>query len=135
MTAFAPRFISIEVVRAIHALQIQEFGGSEGIRDEGLLESAVAQPMATFSGEYLHGDVFAMAAAYLFHLVKNHPFIDGYKRTGLAVCLVFLKANEVSPAHGTQALYDLTMGVADGGIDKTTAEHRLRELFGDGDKR
>lgn len=126
MTAFAPRFIGIGVVRAIHALQIQEFGGSDGIRDEGLLESAIAQPMATFEGEYLHGDVFAMAAAYLFHLVKNHPFIDGNKRTGLAVCLVFLQANGVSPAHSTDALYDLTMGVADGGMDKAGAEKRLQ---------
>jgi death-on-curing protein len=125
----APRFIALATVRAIHALQIGEFGGSDGIRDERLFESAVAQPMATFGGEYLHGDVFAMAAAYLFHLVKNHPFVDGNKRTGLAVCLVFLEANNVPASEGADALYELTMGVANGSIDKSAAERCLRQLF------
>ena len=66
------------------------YGGLPGLRDEGLLESAVAQAVATFGGEYLHNDIFQMAAAYLFHIVQNHPFVDGNKRAGAAAAVVFL---------------------------------------------
>ena len=67
-----------------------------GVRDHALLESALAQPGAAFGGEFLHVDLFAMAAAYLFHIVKNHPFLDGNKRTGLIVAITFLAINGVS---------------------------------------
>ena len=89
-----PFFLSIQQVLAIHRRVVEEFGGDPGIRDAGLLESAVAMPAAQVAGEFLHEDLFAMAAAYLFHLCKNHPFLDGNKRTALSSALVFLVLNE-----------------------------------------
>lgn len=88
-----PRFLSMRTVLEIHAAQVAEHGGDPGVRDEGLLDSALAQPKAAFGGRYLHDDLFAMAAAYVFHLANNHPFVDGNKRTALAASLVFLDAN------------------------------------------
>lgn len=87
-------FLSLTEVLEIHANQIELYGGSPGIRDIGLLEGAIAQPSATYGDEYLHGSIFEMAAAYLYHLVQNHPFIDGNKRVGLAATVVFLELNE-----------------------------------------
>jgi death on curing protein len=89
-----PRFLTHNEVLQIHANQIALYGGSAGIRDEGLLVSALAQPEAVFGDQYLHDSLAAQAAAYLFHLVKNHPFVDGNKRVGTAAALVFLDMNE-----------------------------------------
>lgn len=83
-------FLTVDEVLELHLEQIELFGGSAGARDLNLLESAVAQPSQQFGGEYLHEDVPAMAAAYLFHIVSNHPFIDGNKRTGTDAAIVFL---------------------------------------------
>lgn len=93
MTANPIEFLTLGEVMEIHANQIQLYGGSEGIRDPGLLEAALAQPESTFGGEYLHKSIFEMAAAYLYHLVQNHPFIDGNKRVGTAAAIVFLSIN------------------------------------------
>ena len=71
-----PEFLDIEDVIEIHRQQIEEIGGLDGIRDVRLLDSALAQPMAAFGGQFLHADLFSMAAAYLFHIVSNHAFID-----------------------------------------------------------
>ena len=71
------KFIRQEDVLRLHARQIEKFGGTPGIRDEGLLKSALAQPIATFGGNFLHGTLAEQAAAYLYHLAMNHPFIDG----------------------------------------------------------
>jgi death-on-curing protein len=79
-----PIFLTVDEVLQIHAYQIQEFGGSDEILDVGLLESAIAQPRQSFGGAYLHPGLEDMAAAYLFHIVQNHPFADGNKRTGYA---------------------------------------------------
>lgn len=79
-----PEYLTTEDVLEIHADQIERYGGSGGIRDRGLLEAAVAMPQASFDGQLLHGDLFEMAAAYLYHLVQNHPFVDGNKRAGTA---------------------------------------------------
>jgi death on curing protein len=94
------RFLNRYEILLIHANQIELYGGSAGIRDEGLLASAIAQPEAVFGGQYLHDSLAAQAAAYLLHLVKNHPFIDGNKRVGTATALVFLDINgyELDPA-------------------------------------
>ena len=86
-------FLSLAEVLAIHKEQIRRFGGSLGLRDLGLLEAAIHMPQATFSGRFLHEDLQGMAAAYLFHLVANHPFIDGNKRVGAASADVFLGMN------------------------------------------
>lgn len=86
-------FLSLGELLEIHRDQIARYGGSHGLRDLDLLKSALGMPQATFGGEYLHTDVFEMAAAYLFHIVKNHPFIDGNKRAGAVSALVFLALN------------------------------------------
>lgn len=86
-------FLTLEEVLLIHADQISRYGGSSGVRDEGLLASALAQPEAKFGDQFLHPTLAAQAAAYLFHLVKNHPFVDGNKRVGTATALVFLEVN------------------------------------------
>ena len=84
-----PRFLTLEEVVRIHGDQIARYGGLEGIRDLGLLQSALAMPEAGFGSQYLHEDLASMAAAYLFHLVQNHPFADGNKRVGIVAALVF----------------------------------------------
>ena len=92
--ATAPLFLSTEEILKIHIIQIEAFGGIHGIRDLGLLESATAMPQAQFQRKFLHSSLAAMASAYMYHIIKNHPFLDGNKRTGMAAGLVFLHANE-----------------------------------------
>ena len=123
-----PEFLSVEDVLDLHAGQLERFGGGTGIRDIGLLESAVAQPQAMFGGEFLHADLFEMAAAYLFHLVSNHPFVDGNKRTGLLAALVFLDLNGVTLDYGSEGLYSVTMAVASGQMPKTQVAQELRRI-------
>jgi len=115
----APEFLDLEEVLEIQALQLDELGGIAGVRDPGLLESAVEQPRATALGELLHANLFEMAAAYLFHIVKNHAFLDGNKRTALVAALVFLDINGVSLERDDERLYELTMDAAEGRADKT----------------
>lgn len=113
-----PVFLSADNVLEIHRDQIQRYGGTEGIRDALLLQSAVAQPSATFEGEWLHHGLFEMASAYLFHIVMNHPFLDGNKRTGGAAALVFLFLNGVKPAIDENAFADMVLTVARGRMRK-----------------
>lgn len=87
------QYVSLEDALAIHDLSIRRYGGIEGTRDEGLLESALAQPQQTFDGEELYPSLAEKAARYAFGIVNNHPFADGNKRTGAAVLAVFLRAN------------------------------------------
>ncbi|MEP0813039.1 MAG: type II toxin-antitoxin system death-on-curing family toxin [bacterium] len=87
------KFVSREQVLAIHGEMIRQFGGEPGLADFGMLESALTMTKASFGGEYLHRDIFEMAAAYAFHIAKNHPFIDGNKRTAFMTAMVFLKVN------------------------------------------
>ena len=84
----------------------------------GLLESAVAQPRAAFGGEFLHADIFEMAAAYMFHIVQNHPFLDGNKRAGLVVALLFLDINDIEIEAPEGSPYGLTVAVATGNAGK-----------------
>ena len=100
MTAPEPGFLELEDVVAIHADQIERYGGSAGIRDLGLLDAAVAMPRSSFGGQCLHTDVYEMAAAYLYHIVCNHPFVDGNKRARTAAALVFLELQGGSGGHG-----------------------------------
>ncbi|MDJ0766810.1 MAG: type II toxin-antitoxin system death-on-curing family toxin [Myxococcota bacterium] len=121
-------FLTVADVLDIHQQQVERFGGSDGIRDMGLLESAVSQPMATFDQVFVHGDVFEMAAAYLFHIVANHPFVDGNKRTGLLTALVFLDINGFRIEHSSEALYGLTMQVASGTSTKDLVAMELKRI-------
>lgn len=121
-------FLTVEAVLVLHQLQLERFGGSGGLRDRGLLESAVAQPQASFGGTYVHDGLFAKAAAYLFHIVSNHPFVDGNKRAGLLAAQVFLVRNGVVIKHDSEAFYTLTMGVAEGRIDKAAVAVELERI-------
>jgi death-on-curing protein len=107
-------FFTLDEVLAIHADQIDRYGGAPGIRDRGLLESALAMPEAEYAGEALHPTLHEKAAAYLFHVAKNHPFVDGNKRVSLAVALAFLAMNGVRIETTDDALVDLVVGVASG---------------------
>ncbi|MCB9586148.1 MAG: type II toxin-antitoxin system death-on-curing family toxin [Polyangiaceae bacterium] len=121
-------FLTVEVVLALHQRQLERFGGGAGVRDRGLLESAVAQPQTSFGGTYAHEGLFAMAAAYLFHIVSNHPFVDGNKRVGLLAAQVFLDVNGVTLDHDSEAFYALTMGVAEGRIEKSAVVAELERI-------
>jgi death-on-curing protein len=121
-------FLSVDDVLAIHAHQIARFGGAAGLRDAGLLASAVAQAQASFGGQYVHADLFEMAAAYHFHLVQNRAFIDGNKRIGLAAALVFLDLNGAPIDAGTEPLYELTMAIARGERSKADVAASLRDI-------
>ena len=128
MSSDEPVFLDTEDVIEIHATHLEVYGGSAGIRDRGLIESAVAQPQAWFGGAFAHEGLFEMAAAYLFHLVRNHPFVDGNKRTGLLASVVFLDVNGITIAHPSDALYELTMGVAEGRVEKPSIAAELRRI-------
>ncbi len=119
--------ITRDVLLRIHRDLLEDHGGSAGIRDPGLLDSALAMPLASFGGELLHRDLFEMAAAYLFHLVKNRPFIDGNKRVGLAAALTFLEANGCSCTADHDSLGDITLRTAEGRVGKS----ELADFFRD----
>ena len=121
-----PLFLTLDEVLGIHADQIRRYGGRPGLRDLRLLQSAVAMPETTFEGQFLHGTVFEMAAAYLFHLARNHPFVDGNKRTALMSALVFLGLNGQRLAAEPEALYELVDGAAAGSVDKAEVSVFLR---------
>jgi len=120
-----------EAVMAIHAEVLAAHGGGAGLREEALLESAVAAPQATMMGEPLFTDPVEIAAAYLFYLCRNHPFVDGNKRTALATCLVFLSENDLLPEEklDVEAWEALTLDVAASRIDREQTTKRLRKLL------
>ena len=124
-----PEFLTVEDVLGIHAEMIAEFGGEGALRDPGLLESAVAMPQQTFGSQFLHDSLFAMAAAYLFHITQNHAFVDGNKRTALAAALVFLRLNLIVIDREAEELYHVTMGVAEGRLDKAAIAVELEALW------
>ncbi len=113
-----PTFLTLDEVLALHADQIERYGGSPGLRDVELLESALAAPRATFGSGFLHATLPEMAAAYLFHVVRNHPFVDGNKRAGLAAAIAFLGLNDVWLEADEDAVAALVIAVADGRIGK-----------------
>jgi death-on-curing protein len=121
-----PRFLTVDDVLLLHEMQLRRFGGAAGVRDIGMLESAVAMPEADFAGEYLHADLFEMAAAYLFHIVMNQPFVDGNKRTGTHAALVFLRDNGYALDLTQRVTYDLVIGVCEGTVTKGALAATLR---------
>ena len=120
-------FLTKEAVRELHNEAIEAYGGSLGLRDQGLLESAVTQPQSSFGGEYLYTDVFDMASVYFFNLIKNHAFLDGNKRVGVSASLVFLELNgyTIGEEH-TQELYDLAIQVASSSSNREEVREWLR---------
>jgi len=113
-----PSFLTYDEVVRIHIVQIEMYGGSHGVRDQGLLDSALAMPQAGFGDSYLHENIFEMAAAYLHHIAMNHPFIDGNKRTALNTADVFLRLNGYKLALSPGDAYDLVIGVCEGTVTK-----------------
>lgn len=122
-----PLFLTLDEVLTIHADQIDRYGGSPGVRDLGLLQSALAQSQAVFGGQLLHPTLFEMAAAYLFHLVSNHPFVDGNKRVGTAAALVFLEMNDIEVTVAEEELATFVLEVAQGMRDKFEITNFLRQ--------
>ena len=126
--------LTVAAVKAIHDEVLAAHGGGAGLRDEALLESAVAAPQATFGGEPIMSELVEVAAAYLFYLCRNHPFVDGNKRTALAACLVFLDLNGRSAESETgladiDAWEALVLDVAASRLDRDATTARLRKLL------
>jgi death-on-curing protein len=115
-----PVFLGLDEVIDIHHDQIKRYGGHPGIRDVGILKSAIALPSATFDGNFLHTDIYEMAAAYLFHIVQNHPFIDGNKRTGAVASIVFLMMNGMDFQADGNDFEKIVLLTAEGKTDKAT---------------
>jgi len=120
-----PLFLTLDEVLEIHSQQTELYGGSDGVRDPAGLESAVAMPMATFGGEFLHPTIPSIAAAYLFHICQNHAFIDGNKRTGANAAITFLLINDWELDFGEVELVDLVLSVASGTASKSV----LTQIF------
>lgn len=110
-------YLSVEQIEEIHALQIERFGGSAGLRDHRALESAVARPAMTFGGDDLYADVSSKAAALMHSLVMNHPFVDGNKRVGIAAAELFIQINGFRLEAWDRELEDLTLSTARGELD------------------
>ena len=123
-----PLFLDLDRVLRIHRSLIEVYGGVEGIRDVGLLHSAIAMPQASFGGAFLHKDLLEMAAAYLYHNTQNHPFLDGNKRTGAATAIVFLAMNDIVIEADEDALVELTLAVAEGRAGKLQIAEFFRKL-------
>ena len=121
--------LTVEIVREIHAEAIGRFAGSDGVRDRALLESAVAAPQASFGGKSPYRDLTEVAAAYLYYLCRNHPFIDGNKRAALGACIVFLRLNGVEPRPDGPEWEELVLAIAAGSLDREQATIRLGELL------
>ena len=122
----APVFLGLDEVIEIHWDMIERYGGSAGIRDMGLLQSAVAMPQAGFGSESLHVDLFEMATAYLFHIVQNHPFIDGNKRVGSMAAFTFLTLNGLTLAAPETDFELVVLEVARGRLNKAAIVEFLK---------
>ena len=125
----SPIFLSLAEAIDIHNNQIELYGGQNGVRDIGLLQSALAQPEASFAGQWLHEDIFLMAAAYAFHICQNHPFFDGNKRAALASALVFLELNGISLDDSKGKLLDAMFNIAKGVLSKQQFVQILKRLY------
>lgn len=126
--------MTVDAVLAVHEEVLVAHGGLHGLRDRALLESAVAAPQASYGGEPLLRDAIHVAAAYLFYLCRNHPFVDGNKRAALAACLVFLQSNNLlpnpaAPAQHIDAWETLVLDVAASRLNREQTTEHLRVLL------
>ena len=120
--------LTIEVVREIHQEVLSKFGGPKGVRDENLLASAVLTPQSSLGGKSPYTDLIDVAAAYLFYICRNHPFLDGNKRTAMMSAIVFLRLNGIKPAPDSGRWEKLMLDVAASKIDRQETTERLRKL-------
>ena len=111
-------FLTLKEIFRIHRDLIDQFGGSYGIRDFALLESSLSQPKAAFSNDYVHKNIHEMTAAYAYHIIKNHAFVDGNKRTGILAALIFLKKNCGETKVNQKVMYKLALDIANSKISK-----------------
>lgn len=121
-----PIFLTTDEVLEIHRDQISRYGGSFGVLNQGHLESSIAQPQATFGGRFLHAGPFEMAAVYLYHLVRNHAFVDGNKRVAAVAAIVFLALNGYNLEADDEELEQLVLSAARGEMDKDEIAAFLR---------
>jgi death on curing protein len=121
------RFLDKATLLLFHHDQMERYGGESGIRDESLLESALAQPQASFDGDYVHEDIFHMAAAYGYHLCRNHPYYDGNKRTALIAMYMFLYVNGYQIVADKKSLYAIILDLARGKVSKEDVRVYLKE--------
>ncbi len=121
-----PLFLGLDEVIEVHRDQIERYGGHPGIRDIELLKSAVSMPSVGVGEDYFHSDIYEMAAAYLFHISRNHPFIDGNKRTGAVAALVFLLLNGEEIQADEDSFENIVRSVAEGKADKNAAAEFFR---------
>lgn len=118
-------YLTYEQVIELHDVLIQKFGGITGVREVGLLESALAAPMMAVFGRELHKSVYDKAGAYLYHIARNHPFCDGNKRTASATALAFLRANGENPCYEIEDFLKLVVSVAEG----SEGSHEISNYF------
>ena len=121
--------LTVVQVTEIHEAVIDAFGGSHGIRNRGLLESAIGAVQATAFGQSVFADLTEIAAAYLFYLCRNHPFVDGNKRVGMTSAIVYLRLNGVEPAPDSDEWERLVLDVANSLLDREATTARLRKLL------
>lgn len=122
-----PIFLKVEEVLSLHVEQLLRYGGSAGVRGQNALESAIQMPFSGMGDFYFHEDLAAMAGAYLFHIIKNHPFVDGNKRTGLNAALVFLRLNGFRLETSNDALVDIVVNLASGSVSKEEVSQFIRD--------
>ncbi len=120
-------FLTLQDILFIHSFLVERYGGEHGVRDSSLLSSALHMPSAGIGGEYFHADIFEMAAAYLFHLAMNHPFVDGNKRTAAIAAMSFLEMNGYRVDIRESGLADMTLAVIAGKVDKPLLADVFRE--------
>jgi death-on-curing protein len=121
--------LNVDIVREIHAEALERFGGLEGVRDKNLLASAVLTPQSSFGGKSPYGDIVEVAAAYLFYICGNHPFLDGNKRTAMMAAIVFLRLNGIEPRPDSDRWERLVLDVASSKLDRDAATRCLRKLL------
>jgi death-on-curing protein len=121
--------LTVEIVREIHAEALKQFGGLRGVRDENLLVSAVLAPQSSFGGKSPYADIVEVAAAYLFYICCNHPFLDGNKRTAMMAAIVFLRLNGIEPLPDSENWEKLMLDVAASKLDRDATTRRLRKLL------
>jgi death on curing protein len=127
-----PVFLTQDEVLAIHADQLQHYGGFAGLREEEALNTALAAPEARMNNRWVHDDLPGMAAAYLYQLTRYRPFVDGNKRTATATALVFLALNDLTLSADPADLADLVRAAAAGEVDRLAVAAWLRARVGAG---
>ena len=123
----AIKYLSIELIKIVHTDQIRRYGGHLGIRDHNLLESAIAQPRMTVGGKFAHKTIFEKAAAYGFHVCKNHPFVDGNKRVAFVGMYIFLQRNGWEITASEEEAYRIMIELAEGKYTKSKLASWLKE--------